>query len=115
MTLDMFFDYLGVRLNGPKAQGKTIKLNCIFTDIDQEYAVLLDNCVLTYTPRKQFAQPDVTLTMTKAILDAINMGATTFEQEISFSSIKVTGDSNKFKELLSLMDTFEQSFAIVTP
>ena len=24
MSLDLFFDYLGVRLNGPKAAGKTI-------------------------------------------------------------------------------------------
>jgi alkyl sulfatase BDS1-like metallo-beta-lactamase superfamily hydrolase len=32
MTIPMFFDFMGVRLNGPKADGKAIVLNWDFTD-----------------------------------------------------------------------------------
>ena len=33
----MVFDYLAIRLNGPKADGKHISLNLIFPDIHEEY------------------------------------------------------------------------------
>src|SRR5437879_5383772 len=32
MTIEMMFDYLAVRLNGPRANGKKIRLNWNFTD-----------------------------------------------------------------------------------
>ncbi|GLV61049.1 alkyl sulfatase [Dictyobacter sp. S3.2.2.5] len=115
MTIDMFLDYLGIRLNGPKANGKSIALNLSFSDTNQRYAVQLENSALTYTPDKQFVQPDATLTLTRAIMDAINLGATTFENEITFNAIQIQGDKNKVLELLSLMDTFEPTFNIVAP
>ena len=51
LTLDMFFDYLGVRLNGDKAQGKTIVLNWRFTDTGQDYVLNLENSALTLRRR----------------------------------------------------------------
>ncbi|GCE07641.1 alkyl/aryl-sulfatase [Dictyobacter aurantiacus] len=115
MTIDMLLDYLGIRLNGPKANGKSIALNLSFSDTNQRYAIQLENSALTYTPDKQFARPDATLTLSRAILDAINLGATTFENEIAFNAIQIQGDKNKVLELLSLMDTFEPTFNVVTP
>ena len=32
LTLDLFFDFLGVRLNGDKAEGKSIVVNWTFPD-----------------------------------------------------------------------------------
>ena len=48
MPPDMLFDYLGVRLNGPKAAGKVIKLNVDLTDIGKTYALVVENGVLNY-------------------------------------------------------------------
>src|SRR5262245_5983210 len=48
MPPDMLFDYLGVRLNGPKAAGKVIKLNVDFTDLGKQYALVVENGVLNY-------------------------------------------------------------------
>jgi alkyl sulfatase BDS1-like metallo-beta-lactamase superfamily hydrolase len=36
MSLDLFFSYLGVRLNGEKAAGKQITLNFVFTDTSEK-------------------------------------------------------------------------------
>ena len=49
MTLDLFFDYLGVRLNGEKAGDATAKLNFDFGDTDGNYLVELENGVLNHT------------------------------------------------------------------
>ncbi len=39
MDLDLLFDYAAMRLNGPKAEGKSMKLNWNFTDTSQKYVL----------------------------------------------------------------------------
>ena len=56
MTLDTFLDYLGIRLNGPKAAGKTITLNIDVTDTDETAVLFVANGVpqpLHRTPRRR--------------------------------------------------------------
>lgn len=43
MTLDLFFSYLAVRLNGERAANKRITLNFIFTDTQEKVALRLSN------------------------------------------------------------------------
>jgi len=115
MTIPMFFDYLGVRLNGPKADGKAIVLNWNFTDVREQYVVSLENSALTYLPKSQAPNADATIVLTRATLDAISLSKTTFEKEIAAGGIKIQGDGKKLAELMSLLDTFEGRFNIVTP
>src|SRR6201990_690433 len=42
------WDVLGVRLNGPKAEGKHTVLNWNFTDTKEKFVLTLENCALTY-------------------------------------------------------------------
>jgi len=115
LTLDQFFDFMGIQLNGPKAESKTITLNWDFTDVDEQYAVELENSVLIYTPNKQLANADVTITLTRATLDAISLQKTTFAEAVMSGTIKIDGSEGKLLELVSLFDTFDQNFNIVTP
>jgi alkyl sulfatase BDS1-like metallo-beta-lactamase superfamily hydrolase len=115
MTIPMFFDYLGVRLNGAKADGKAIVLNWNFTDVREKYVLNLENSALTYTPNQHSTKADATFTLTRATLDAINVGRTTFEQEIAAGRVQVVGDGKKLAELMGLLDTFDGKFNIVTP
>ena len=71
LTLDMFFDNLGVRLNGDKAQGKTIVLNWQFTDTKQRYVLNLENSALTYVADAQVPDADAMLTLARATLDDV--------------------------------------------
>jgi alkyl sulfatase BDS1-like metallo-beta-lactamase superfamily hydrolase len=57
MTPEMLFDYLSVRLNGPKASGKKIVLNIDFTDIKQPYILTVENGVLNYAHGRQDPKP----------------------------------------------------------
>lgn len=111
----MYFDYLGVRLNGPRARGKRLLLNWNFTDVKEQYTLLLENGALTYTPEKQAPDADSTLILTRETLDKINIGATTFEQAIEKGTLLVKGNKAAVQDLLGLLDTFQQSFPIVTP
>lgn len=111
----MFFDLLGVRLNGPKAEGKRSVMNWVFTDSNERFRVNLQNSALTWLPDRQDERPDATITLTRAVLDDILVRKTSFPDAIKTGAIKIDGDASKLIELLGLLDTFEPDFPIVTP
>ena len=115
LTLDMFFDFLGVRLNGDKAQGKTIVLNWQFTDTQQNYVLNLENSALTYMADAQSVNADATLTLTRATLDEISLQKTTFPAALQAGQIAVAGQREKVGELLGMLDTFTPGFPLVEP
>jgi linear primary-alkylsulfatase len=114
VTLDDFFDLLGVRLNGPRAEGKTMLINWIFTDVGKEYAVNLENSALTYA-HGLAEDAQTTLTLTRDTLDSIVLKKTTFPEAVKSGQIVVAGDSGKVGELLTLFDDFDPNFDIVAP
>jgi alkyl sulfatase BDS1-like metallo-beta-lactamase superfamily hydrolase len=104
-----------VRLNGPKAAGRTIVVNLVFPDVGERYVLNLENSHLSHLKDKQVAVADVTLTMDRATLDEIMLGLKTLDGEIEAGDVVVEGNLERFKELLGLLDAFEFWFAIVTP
>jgi alkyl sulfatase BDS1-like metallo-beta-lactamase superfamily hydrolase len=115
MTTEMIFDYLAVRVNGPKAAGKIIRLNYVFPDTNERFLVAVENGVLHYWPGKEGAQGETTVTLTRPVLNQIVGGAATFEQKMAAGEVKVEGRREALGELVSLMDTFAFWFNIVTP
>ncbi len=115
MSLDLFFDFLGMRLNGPKADGKRIVLNFDFTDVKQKYTLEMTNGVLNHTPDRQARDADATVTLTRETLNRIVLQQTTLKDAISANDIKIAGSQAKLEEMLSYLDNFEFWFNIVTP
>src|ERR1700747_2502531 len=62
LRTSQLWDVLGVRLNGPKAEGKHIVLNWRFTDIGETFALTLENCALTYSEGTQSEAADGSFT-----------------------------------------------------
>ena len=115
LDIEMFFDFLGVRLNGPKSEGKKMVTNWNFTDTRQTYVLNLENSALTYVPNKQSPNADATISLTRETLDAISLQKITFAQAMATGQIKIGGNPLKLRELLSLFDTFSPTFEIVEP
>nr|WP_322032053.1 alkyl sulfatase dimerization domain-containing protein [Paraburkholderia sp. J76] len=115
MTPEMALEFLSMHIDGDKADGKKISVNWIFPDLHKEYAVHLENSVLIYNEGKQDPSPDVTLTMPKSSLDNIMLHQTNLDKEVQAGRAKVDGDRGKISELLSLTDSFNPLFPIVTP
>jgi alkyl sulfatase BDS1-like metallo-beta-lactamase superfamily hydrolase len=115
MSLDLFFDYLGVLLNGPKAAGKKITLNMNFPDTKEKYVLTLENDALNHTPGKQTQDADATITITRAALNKIMLDESSLANEVGSGQVEIEGRKEAFTELMSLLDTFEFWFNIVTP
>lgn len=116
MPLNLFFDYLGVRLNGPQAEGKTIIINWNFTDTKEQYVLALENGALNHTANKQIHGADTTIHLTRTAFNQVILGGKPqIEAKIASGDIKLEGNQEKLAELLALLDNFNPWFNIVTP
>jgi alkyl sulfatase BDS1-like metallo-beta-lactamase superfamily hydrolase len=115
LRTEQLWDVLGVRLNGPKAEGKHIVLNWVFTDTDEKFALTLENCALTYDEGAQAANADASFTLPRALLDEVIAKKATFPEAMAAGKITFTGNPMKLGELMALMDEFPRMFEIVEP
>lgn len=115
LRTEQIWDVLGVRLNGPKAEGKHIVLNWSFTDTGERFVLTLQNCALTYAAGAQASTADAGFTLARSTLDAVIAKATTFPEAVAAGKISVVGNLMRLAELMSLMDEFPRMFEIVEP
>lgn len=115
MPLELFFDYLSIRLNGPKTEGKTIKLNLDFPDTKDKYLLVVRYGVLQYHKGQQAKDADVSLTLDRDTLNEIIAGKLKVEQGITNGKIKLDGEPKKFEEFVGFLDTFDPWYQVVMP
>jgi alkyl sulfatase BDS1-like metallo-beta-lactamase superfamily hydrolase len=115
MTTSQMWDVLGVRLNGPKAEGKTLRFNWHFTDTGERFVLNLENSALTYVPDAQSDKADAGFTLARSVFDAVIAKQTSFPEQVMGGAIAVTGNPMKLGELMGLMDEFPRMFEIVEP
>jgi len=115
LRTEQLWDVLGVRLNGPKAEGKRIVLNWSFTDTGETFVLNLENSALTYVAGAQAAAADAGFTLARDVLDEVIAKIVTFPDAVGAGRIKVAGNALKLGELMMLMDEFPRMFEIVEP
>ena len=111
----MILDFMGMRIDGPKAEGKVITMNWSLPDTHEKFAITLKNSALTYTENKELAGADITLMMSRSSMDSILLRTSTIDKELASGAAKMTGDKQKFNELTGLLVNFDPLFNIVTP
>ena len=115
ISIDLAFDFLGVRLNAAKAEGKHIVINWTFTDLNETYVMNLENSALTHTAGKLSDKADASVTLTRAALDAITLKQKTFAESVAAGAVSLGGDPLKLRELFGMLDEFSTGFEIVEP
>jgi len=115
MSLEMIFDSMSVRLNGPRAAHARISVNFDFTDTGERYVLRIENGVLSHTPNKQLEAPDATMRLARTSLDALILGSKPLDQLLAAGDLVIEGRAEALLELFGYLDTFESAFPIVTP
>ena len=115
LRTEQLWDVLGVRLNGPKVEGKHIVLNWTFTDTGERFVLTLQNCALTYAVGVQASTADAGFTLARSTFDDIIAKAVTFPDAVAAGKISFAGNPMRLAELMSLMDEFPRMFEIVAP
>ena len=115
LSVPLFFDYLGVRLNGSHAEGKRIVINWIFPDISERYVLNLENCALTYLADRTDENAHVTVTLERPVLSQVLLREVTLADAIRSGVIRLDGEADKLSELFALIDDFLFLFEILEP
>lgn len=115
MSIEMFLQYLAVRLNGPNAADRAYVFDLRFTDLGERYLLEVENGVLNFTKDASVDAPTATISLSRAAIDAIVLRQATFADLRADGSIAITGDAAAVEDFLGLLDTFEFWFDIVTP
>lgn len=115
VPIDLFFDLLAVRLNGPKAAGTNLALNFVFPDAGEKINATVGNGVLNYVAGETNAGADATVTLSRDHWNNLFAGLTTLENLQEDGHVSVDGDKGALKQLFGLLDNFEIFFNIVEP
>jgi len=118
LSIENIFDFMGVRLNAPKAEGQHIVLNWNFSDVapgGKHYVLTLEDSALTWIADSTAKTADATLTLTRATLDRILAQQLAPKEALQTGLIKVDGNPQALGRLLMLQDSFPANFEIVMP
>jgi alkyl sulfatase BDS1-like metallo-beta-lactamase superfamily hydrolase len=111
LTPEQLFDSLAIRVDGPRSWHLDIAIDITFEDLQVNYRLTLHNGVLVY--RKvavDAATAGVTVKLdSKLRLLLLAMG------DFTSPGLDVSGDQSALQQLLSVLDSPDPSFNIVTP
>ena len=113
---DQFFASMATRLNGPKADGKRVVLNFVFTDLGETHVLTLENAVLHHRQRPA-ADPDAaaTVRLTRDFLVRLATGQVGLREALFSDDLDVEGSRMELLSFFTLLDTPDPAFPIVTP
>lgn len=114
IPLHKFFDSMAVRLNGPKAEGKDLKINIAFSDKGQAFHLWLENAVL-HSEVYQGQPADATLNLSHELFLGMVTGKASIKDTLLSDELSIDGSRLDLIKFFSLFDKPDGKFAIVQP
>lgn len=111
---ERFLEAMAASLNGPDAEGKTLKVNLVLTDRKESYVLWIENAVLHFKSGEPAADANATLTLTKDIFVKMIAGTAGVKDTLLSDDLKVGGSKIDLVRFFSLIDKAPGTFAIVT-
>jgi alkyl sulfatase BDS1-like metallo-beta-lactamase superfamily hydrolase len=116
MDIGMLLDYMAIRLNGEHAATTRIAVTLVLTDLDERYALEVENGVLNHTRGRDATSAQLTVTTSRPVLMTLLAGgADAAQKAVQAGQVTLDGDPSKLAELAGLLDEFDAWFNIVTP
>lgn len=115
MPIGEVFDYLGTRIDGPRAGSDHIIINWRFTDTGESLASNLEHGALTWIADKSSPDAAVSVTTTRPVFEGIILGQQTFTNAIRHGGIVAVGNARAVSGLLALLVDFEPGLPLVEP
>jgi alkyl sulfatase BDS1-like metallo-beta-lactamase superfamily hydrolase len=115
MSIAEVFDYLGTRLDGPRAGTADIVINWRFTDTREALASTLEHGALTWITGKTAPNAVATVTTTRTVFESVVLGQRTLVDAIEHGEITTSGNGRAASDLWALLVNFRQDLPIVAP
>ena len=109
------FDAMAVRLNGPKAEGKEMNINILFTDINESYVLTLKNSVLHHKKSPPYYKANVSLNVTHDLFVRLLTGKASIRETVFSDKLSINGSRIDLIKFFMLLDKPATNFNIVEP
>jgi alkyl sulfatase BDS1-like metallo-beta-lactamase superfamily hydrolase len=113
MPTELWLDFLGIRLDESKAEGKHFVINLVTPDNGEKFVVELSNDTLTNIKGQQAKKPDMTITINRSDLETVMMGKATLDDQIASHKAQLTGSRRPYDELKGMLVQFRMDFEIL--
>jgi alkyl sulfatase BDS1-like metallo-beta-lactamase superfamily hydrolase len=113
MTTELWLDFLGVRLDSDKADGKAFKINLVTPDNGEKFVVELSNSTLTNIEGVQAEDADLTVTIDREDLVQSMMGAISFDDQIASGKARLKGNREVYEQLKTMLVQFDLGFELL--
>lgn len=110
-----FFDSMAARLNGPRAEDVALKINFIFTDLDESYVLDIHNAVMHHRAAPPAADANASLRVTHEFFLDMVIGDLSLKDTLMSDELDVGGSRLDLLRFFRLFDQPDGRFAIVTP
>jgi len=115
MSLAQVFDYLGTRVDGPRAGTANIVINWQFTDTGESLASTLEHGALTSITGKTALNAVTTVKTTRSVFESVILGQRTLADAMEHREITTVGDAKAVSDLFVLLVDFKPGFPVVEP
>ena len=113
MTTGLWLDFLGIRLDSRKADGKAFKINLSTPDNGERFVVELSNGALTNIKGFQADDADLKVTINREDLEKTMMGAVSFDEQIASGKAQLTGKREVYEQLKTMLVHFDLGFEMM--
>jgi alkyl sulfatase BDS1-like metallo-beta-lactamase superfamily hydrolase len=114
MTVDMIFDLLGVRVDGPRADGVQLAILWRFTDTGEVWTLRLEHGAVSYWPADD-GDADATIVLARTTLDDVLAKPDSMGDKVASGELVIDGDAGKLLEFFGYLDRPDPSFNIIEP
>lgn len=113
--VEKFFQTMSVRLDADKAHGEEHAIAVVFTDLNESYLLTVKNSVLHVQQDPHQGLADASLYLTRELFTRLLVGDVGLSEMLTSDSLEVEGSTVRLLSFLSLFETPNGEFNIVTP
>jgi alkyl sulfatase BDS1-like metallo-beta-lactamase superfamily hydrolase len=115
MTIARVFDYLGTRVDGPRAGATRIVINWKFPDTHESLVSTCQHGALTSISGKIDPTATATVTTTRGVFESIILGERTLSEAMQHGDLVTSGNAGAVSDFWALLVEFPTGLSIVEP
>ncbi len=115
MPIALVFDYLGTRVDGPRAGTANIVIKWRFTDTRESVVSTLEHGALTSIAGKTAPNAVTAVTTTRTAFEGVILGQRTLADAMNKHEFTTVGDAKAVSDLFALLVDFKTGFPVVEP
>lgn len=112
---EALFDAIATRFDADKGKSLRGQFQFILPDRGEQVAIEVGGGVEFPRYGSRFAAPTATITIDRAALDDVTLGAATFPQLVQSGRVQIAGDVAAFGQWFALHPPYDPRFAVVEP